>query len=37
MPAGVVHEGKTETAVAKTMHAYVVEKGKPLIVPFTKP
>jgi quercetin dioxygenase-like cupin family protein len=34
---GVVHEGKNETPTAKTMHAYVVEKGKPLIAPVIKP
>jgi quercetin dioxygenase-like cupin family protein len=37
VPAGVVHESKNTTFGTKTMNAYIVDKGKPLIQPFTKP
>ena len=36
VPAGVVHESKPESA-GKTINAFIVEKGKPLINPFQKP
>jgi quercetin dioxygenase-like cupin family protein len=36
VPAGVVHESKP-APTAKTINAFVVEKGKPLINPFKKP
>jgi quercetin dioxygenase-like cupin family protein len=37
VPAGVVHEPKTVTIGTKTIDAYIVEKGKPLIQPVTRP
>jgi quercetin dioxygenase-like cupin family protein len=37
VPAGVVHESKNTMFGTKTMTGYVVDKGKPLIQPFTKP
>ena len=36
VPAGVVHESKPESA-GKTINAFIVEKGKPLINPVQKP
>ncbi len=36
IPAGVVHESKP-APTAKAIHAFIVEKGKPLINPFKKP
>ena len=37
LPAGVVHEDKNMTVNTSTIHSYVVEKGKTLIQPYTKP
>jgi quercetin dioxygenase-like cupin family protein len=37
LPAGVVHEDKNMTVNTSTIHAYVVQKGKTLIQPYTKP
>ena len=36
VPAGVVHESKPKSA-GKTINAFIVEKGKPLINPVQKP
>jgi hypothetical protein len=36
VPAGVVHESKPESA-GKTINAFIVERGKPLINPYQKP
>jgi len=35
-PAGVVHESKPDSP-GKTINAFIVEKGKPLINPVQKP
>lgn len=37
IPAGVVHEDKNMAPSSATIHSYVVDKGKTLIQPYTKP
>jgi quercetin dioxygenase-like cupin family protein len=37
VPAGVVHEGKNMTVSTTTVHAFVVDKNKRVIQPYTKP
>jgi quercetin dioxygenase-like cupin family protein len=37
VPAGVVHESKNTSFGTRTMNAYILDKGKPQIIPFTKP